>query len=79
MSAHPYATMFAGITAGYFVAMYTERTTYKVPAPKGSRFGCKRSISIHRTAHISQDEFVRDHRHQAKATTGAVTGLPTAK
>ncbi len=52
MSAHPYITMFAGMTGGYFVAMYLERTTYK-------------------------NEFVRDERHTT--TTGAVTGLPTAK
>lgn len=29
MSSHPYWTFFWGTTAGYFVAMYIERTTYK--------------------------------------------------
>lgn len=28
---------------------------------------------------VYKDEFVRDDRHKAKTTTGAVTGLPTAK
>jgi len=29
MAQHPYLTMLAGMTAGYFVAMYLERTKYK--------------------------------------------------
>lgn len=29
MAQHPYATMFGGMTFGYFVAMYFERTKYK--------------------------------------------------
>ena len=29
MAQHPYMTMFAGMTAGSFVAMYLERTKFK--------------------------------------------------
>lgn len=81
MSAHPYATMFAGMTAGYFVAMYMERTTYKVPAPpKRTRVDASDRLPFTGPHTLtSQDEFVRDSRHKAKTTTGAVMGLPTAK